>query len=179
MSQLKAPASLQLIDVYTIPHDFRFKETTVGGLSGIDYDATTNSFYTISDDRSDRQPARFYRFNVSYSEKKIDTVIFQEVVDLLQTNGKTLASIKQLQKSIPDPESIRYNPKTKELVWTSEGERLIKVKDSLIQDPAIHFISTSGKHIRTLQLPAGLQMQRTENGPRRNGVLEGASFSAN
>lgn len=176
--QLKVPSSLQLIDVYTIPHDFQFKETTVGGLSGIDYDANANSFYTISDDRSDRQPARYYRFNVSWSAKKIDTVIFLEVVSLLQPNGKTYPSVKENGATTPDPESIRYNPKTKELVWTSEGERLINTKDSLIQDPAIHFIATSGKHIRTLQLPDGLKMQGTESGPRRNGVLEGASFSA-
>lgn len=176
--RLSVSSSLKLIDVYTIPHDFRFKETTVGGLSGIDYDAASNSFYTISDDRSDRQPARYYRFNVSWSAEKIDTVVFQELVSLLQPNGKTYPSIKENGTLTPDPESIRYNPKTKELVWTSEGERLMNAKDSLIQDPAIHFIHTSGKHIRTLSLPDGLKMQRTENGPRRNGVLEGASFSA-
>lgn len=176
--RLHVPGSLRLIDVYNIPHDFRFKETTVGGLSGIDYDASSNSFYTISDDRSDRQPARYYRFNVSWSAKKIDTVIFQEAVSLLQPNGKTYPSLKENGATTPDPESIRYNPKTKELVWTSEGERLINTKDSLIQDPAIHFITTSGSHIRTLPLPAGLKMHATEKGPRRNGVLEGASFSA-
>lgn len=176
--RLNVPASLQLIDVYTIPHDFSFKETTVGGLSGIDYDATSNSFYTISDDRSDRQPARFYRFTVSYSAKKIDTVIFRETISLLQPNGKTYPSIKENGALTPDPESIRYNPATKELVWTSEGERLFNAQDSMIQDPAIHFIDRNGNHIRTMPLPEGLQIQRTENGPRRNGVLEGASFSA-
>jgi len=179
VSSVKVPVSLKLIDVYTIPHDFSFKETTVGGLSGIDYDANSNSFYTISDDRSDRQPARYYRFNVSWSATKIDTVIFQEAVSLLQPDGKTYPSIKENGTRTPDPESIRYNPARKELVWTSEGERLINNKDSLIQDPAIHFINSSGKHIRTWPLPEGLKMQRTENGPRRNGVLEGASFSTN
>lgn len=171
------PHSIRLIDVYTIPYDFRFKETTVGGLSGIDYDAGTHSFYTISDDRSDRQPARYYRFSVSYTEKKIDTVIFLEAVSLLQPNGKTYPSVKENPLLAPDPEAIRYHPKTKELVWTSEGERWVTAKDSILQDPAIHFITTTGKHIRTLELPAGLRMQKTENGPRRNGVLEGACFS--
>jgi hypothetical protein len=177
ITQLNPPTSLKLIDVYTIPHDFRFKETTVGGLSGIDYDAGSNSFYTISDDRSERQPARYYRINIAYSEKRIDTVIFQEAINLLQPNGKTYPAVKENPSLTPDPESIRYNPKAKELVWTSEGERLINAKDSIIQDPAIHFIHPSGKHIRTFGLPSGLQMQKTENGPRRNGVLEGASFS--
>lgn len=175
---VKLPVSLKLLDVYTIPHDFRFKETTVGGLSGIDYDAGSNSFYTISDDRSDREPARYYRFSVSLSAEKIDTVLLQEVVFLLQPNGKTYPSIKENGSLTPDPESIRYNPKTKELVWTSEGERLMNANDSLIQDPAIHIIQTSGKHKRTLPLPDGLKMQKTLNGPRRNGVLEGASFSS-
>lgn len=172
------PASLKLIDVYTIPHDFRFKKTTVGGLSGIDYDAKSNSFYTISDDRSDRQPARYYRFTVSSTATKIDTVIFREVISLLQPNGKTYPSVKENGNLTPDPESIRYNARTKELVWTSEGERLMNAKDSFIQDPAIHFMKRNGTHIRTLPLPGGLKMYRSENGPRRNGVLEGASFSA-
>lgn len=177
LNESKQPLSLQLVDVYTIPHDFNFKETTVGGLSGIDYDATSNSFYTISDDRSDRQPARFYRFQVSFSDKKIDTVVFLEVTSILQPDGKVYPSAKENPLLAPDPEAIRYHPKTKELVWTSEGERWFNGKDSLLQDPAIHFISRSGKHMRTLDLPVGLKMQKTDKGPRRNGVLEGATFS--
>ncbi len=176
-AHIETVARLQLIDVYTIPHDFSFKGTTVGGLSGIDYDADSNSFYAICDDRSDRQAARFYRFNVSFSERKIDTVLFQEAVSLLQPDGTTYPSIKENPAYTPDPEAIRYNPKTKELVWTSEGERILNAKDTTLQDPAIHFITPSGKHLRSFTLPSGLQMQKTANGPRRNGVLEGAGFS--
>ena len=177
VTEQKPPASLQLIDVYTIPHDFSFKGTTVGGLSGIDYNASNNIFYSICDDRSDRQPARYYSFTVNFSDKKIDTVIFQESISLLQPSGKTYPSVKENPSLTPDPESLRYNPRTKEMVWTSEGERLLTAKDSFLQDPAIHFIQPSGKHIRTLSLPEGLQIHKTEKGPRRNGVLEGASFS--
>lgn len=176
--QVETVADLKLVDVYTIPHDFSFKGTTVGGLSGIDYDAGSNVFYTVCDDRSDRQPARFYRFSVSFSEKKIDTVLFQEAISLLQPDGTTYPSIKQNPANTPDPEAIRFNPKTKELVWTSEGERILNAKDTILQDPAIHFITTAGKYLRSISLPAGLQMQQTPNGPRRNGVLEGASFSS-
>ena len=165
--------------MYTIPHDFKFKETTVGGLSGLDYDARKQIFYAISDDRSDRQAARFYTFQVAYSDKKIDTVRFLDAIPLLQPNGQPYPSIKQNPSRTPDPEAIRFNPKTNELVWTSEGERLMTTKDSFVQDPAIHFIEPSGKHIRTLPLPPGLQMQKTDNGPRRNGVLEGACFANN
>ena len=175
----KLPVSLRLIDVYTVPHNFRFQETTVGGLSGIDYDASTNTFYTISDDRSDLQPARYYRFHVSFTDKKIDTVLFLETTKLLQPDGKPYPSAKENPLLTPDPESIRYHPGKKELVWTSEGERTIGKTGNTIQDPAIHFMQTSGKHICTLPLPVSLKIQPTENGPRRNGVLEGASFSAN
>lgn len=173
------PQSLRLIDVYTIPHNFSFKKTTVGGLSGIDYDAGSQSFYAICDDRSDLQPARYYRFKVSYTDKKIDTVEFLDAISLLQPNGTTYPSARENPSLTPDPEAIRYNPKTNELVWTSEGERRITEKDTILQDPTIHFITQSGKHTRSIQLPAGLHIQKTENGPRRNGVLEGASFSDN
>ncbi len=36
------------------------QDTTVGGLSGLAYDAKRNVYYAVSDDRGENQPARFY-----------------------------------------------------------------------------------------------------------------------
>lgn len=171
--------SLKLIDVYDVPYQFNFKGTTVGGLSGIDYDSTTQLFYTISDDRSALQPARYYTMKLLFNEQGVDTLLFQDVVTLLQSNGTMYPSAKDNPKLTPDPEAIRYNPTTQEIVWTSEGERVINNTDTILQSPSINIIAKDGKFKRSFTLPDNLTIRATENGPRRNGVLEGASFANN
>lgn len=170
-----APSSLRLIDVYDIPYQFSFQQTTVGGLSGIDFDKTEQVFYTISDDRSALQPARFYTMKVILKDEKIDTVLFQQAVTLQQPNP----SSKENPQLTPDPEAIRYNPITRQLVWTSEGERIVTAKDTVIADPSIQVVDRTGKYIRSFSLPDNLRMSALEKGPRRNGVLEGATFTNN
>ena len=51
---------LHFLGEYVIPHNTQFKNTTIGGLSGIDYDKENDLFYLISDDWSQINPARFY-----------------------------------------------------------------------------------------------------------------------
>ncbi len=174
-----APSSLRLIDVYDIPYQFSFQQTTVGGLSGIDFDSVQQIFYTISDDRSALQSARFYSMKILFSENKIDTVLFQQAVILKQPNEQPYPSSKENPQQTPDPEAIRYNPITKQLVWTSEGERVVTAKDTIIADPSIQVVDRSGKYIRSFSLPDNLRMSALEKGPRRNGVLEGATFTNN
>lgn len=173
------PTSLRLIDVYDIPYQFSFQQTTVGGLSGIDFDSAQQIFYTISDDRSALQPARFYSIKILFSDQKIDTVLFQEAVTLKQPNGQPYPSSKENPQQTPDPEAIRYNPITQQLVWTSEGERTVTAKDTVIADPSIQVVDRTGKYIRSFSLPDNLRMSAQERGPRRNGVLEGATFTNN
>lgn len=173
------PTSLRLIDVYDIPYQFSFQQTTVGGLSGIDFDSVQQIFYTISDDRSALQPARFYSMKILFSDNKIDTVLFQQVVILKQPSGQPYPSSKKNPQQTPDPEAIRYNPITRQLVWTSEGERIVTAKDTVIADPSIHVVDRTGKYIRNFSLPDNLRMSAQEKGPRRNGVLEGATFTNN
>ena len=168
--------ALKLIGKKTIPHNAAFKGTTVGGLSGIDYDRQQQQYYLISDDRSAINPARFYTAKIFFNEHKIDTVIFLQVTTLLQANGKPYPGSKEDPKHTPDPEGIRYNPLTDQLIWTSEGERIVKANDTVLENPAITIISKDGKFIDTFPLPANLLMHANEKGPRQNGVLEGISF---
>lgn len=52
--------TLRYLGQQVVPHGYEYAGTTVGGLSGLDFDATSNRFVAISDDRSERQSARFY-----------------------------------------------------------------------------------------------------------------------
>lgn len=174
--QQPAPGRLKLLGEYDIAHNLNFKGTTIGGLSGIDYDAANDLFYLISDDRSAINPARFYTAKISCTEKGIDSVQWLGATPLLQANGFTYPNSKQDPGHTPDPEAIRYNAKTKLLVWTSEGERIVRGKDTVLENPAITTITTGGKYIDTFPLPENLLMRAVEKGPRQNGVLEGLSF---
>ncbi|MBS1640024.1 MAG: esterase-like activity of phytase family protein [Bacteroidetes bacterium] len=172
-------SKLKFINEYTIPYNFQFKNTTVGGLSGIDYDAKKNVYYMISDDRSAINPARFYTAKIHFTQKGIDSVEFVNVTTLLQKNGKPYPNNLQDKFHVPDPEALRLNVATNQFIWSSEGERKIRATDTILENPAVTIISKNGKYIDTFALPKNLLMQATEKGPRVNGVFEGLTFANN
>src|SRR5688500_4124261 len=170
---------LRFLGEYIIPHNAQFKNTTIGGLSGIDYNKEDDLFYLISDEWSQINPARFYTARISFTEKGIDSVHFTDLIQFLQPDGTVYPGAKQNPWRTPDPEAIRYNPLKKNLIWTSEGERFI-MKDSIVlQDPAIRIVTKEGKQIDSFPLPPQTHMYADEKGLRRNGVFEGLSFADN
>ncbi|NJR66265.1 MAG: esterase-like activity of phytase family protein [Leptolyngbyaceae cyanobacterium CRU_2_3] len=56
--------SIDFLGSYQLPK-LTFQDTPVGGLSGITYDRQRDRFYAISDDRSERAPARFYTLKLT------------------------------------------------------------------------------------------------------------------
>ena len=170
---------LKFLGQHEIPYEFQFNKTTVGGLSGIDYDAVNKCFYIISDDRSEQNAARFYTAKIVITPHGIDSIYFMNVTTFLQSNGDVYPNNKQDPYNTPDPEAMRYNPITKQLIWSSEGERIVRLKDTVLEDPSIISISKKGNYLNKFTLPQNLKMQSTESGPRQNGVLEGLSFAAN
>jgi hypothetical protein len=168
--------SLKLLSEYVVPHNLPFKGTTVGGLSGIDYDIDKDVYYLICDDRSAINPARFYTAKVHISNNRIDSVSFIAVTNLQQPDGNVYPDSKQNPSGTPDPEALRYDLPNKRMIWSSEGERIIRGKDTVLANPSISIVSPEGKFIDTFPLPANLRMHAIEKGPRQNGVLEGMSF---
>ncbi len=177
-NQAKLISRLEFLDGYTVSNNFKYGGTQVGGLSGIDYDAASDSYFLLSDDRSSLQPARYYKAKISIFNNSIDTVIFIEKTDLKTEDGKPYPSIKEDPQRTVDPEGIRYNPKNQELVWLSEGERIIRSPDTLFVNPAI-FVTDQGKHTGQYAINNGLHMQSREFGPRQNGTFEGLTFAGN
>ncbi len=169
-------SSLKFIKEYDIPFNLKFKETTVGGLSGIDYDKKNDLYYFICDDRSALNPARFYTAKIKITEKGIDTIVFQDVKFLLQQNGETYPSAKQDLSHTVDPESMRFDSRTNQIIWTSEGERVVKSNPPVLIDPSINFSGLDGTFVGTSPIPSILTMQATENGPRQNAGFEGLTF---
>lgn len=172
-------SGLKYLDSYVIPFNLKYNNTTVGGLSGIDYDSKKDLYYLVSDDRSDKNPARFYKAKIFISQKGIDSLAFTGVENMLQPDGNVYPNNKQDRFKTPDPEAIRYNPEKGNLVWSSEGERIVKAGDTVLTDPSVITIRPGGKYIDSFALPEIMKMHATEKGPRRNGVFEGMSFADN
>jgi hypothetical protein len=139
--------------------------TRVGGLSGVDYDPHKDVFYFISD----ADTARFFRAKLFFSEKGIDSVTFSNVWTLQNSSDYARA----------DAEGIRFNKKTREFVWTSEGERKIEDAKKILVNPSINIASIKGQSTGTFLIPPNLSMQPEERGPRKNGTLEGLTFADN
>lgn len=55
---------LKFLREYDVPYNKDFQNTIIGGLSGIDYDPQKKVYYIISDDRSEKNPARFYEAEI-------------------------------------------------------------------------------------------------------------------
>lgn len=170
---------LKFLGEYVVPYNFQFQNTTVGGLSGIDYNPVTKEYYFISDDRSQKNPVRFYTAQIAINENKIDSVIFLRTVFLKDKSGNFYPNSQQDPSHTPDPEALRYNSKSNTFIWSSEGERIVNSGNVILEDPAVTEVNAAGNFIDTFQLPPQLQMHATEYGPRQNSVFEGLTFSEN
>ena len=116
-----ASIALRLIGIRRLDHRLQFGATTVGGLSGLDYDARRDRYYVISDDKSEFAPTRFYVVRLALDADGFHDVALQSVVTLLAPDGGPYPS--RARGGSADAESIRYDPSTDTVWWSSEGER--------------------------------------------------------
>jgi len=122
--------------------------TQVGGLSGIDYDQINNRYYSISDDRSDRNPARFYTLNIDLSSGSLSSsgINFSGVTTLLNQNNQPFAA------NTIDPEGIGLTSNGTVFV-SSEGE--VSNLAGRLQSPFVNeFALGTGRQLRQLPVPS-------------------------
>lgn len=169
--------AITFLDEYNLPNRMPFRGTTVGGLSGIDYNKADNVFYLISDDRSDHNPARFYTARITIRNQRIDTIEVLKVDTLRQRNGQPFPNKSQAPGLVPDPEALRYNPHHRTMVWSSEGERIVRENNALLIHPSINVANKDGLLLDTFPIPANMRMTTGNKGPRQNGVFEGLTFT--
>lgn len=152
-----------------IPHRLQFQGTTVGGLSAIDYDASRDCWYALSDDRSSLQPARFYTLRLPLSHERMGRPEIVSVTTLRQADGKPYPGQRQ-GGEVPDPEGLRWNSATDTLLWTSEGDRRMRLA------PFLRETKLDGTHLREFELPSALRIG-DGTGPRDNLGLEGLALT--
>lgn len=172
-------SSLRLIGQQVLPRRMEFQGTVVGGLSGIDYDAKTDSYVLISDDRTTADSPnapRLYTAKLSFDATQFSGVQFLSTIKLKQPDGSDYPKVPDLK--VADPESVRIDPVTGNYVWVSEGDRTLSSTPARVINPFIREVNAQGQHQREYSLPAMFQMNgAAETGPRGNLVFEGLSFT--
>lgn len=176
--------SLRLIGQQVLPRRGKFAGTVVGGLSGIDYDPVTKRFILVSDDRTTGDSAaapRMYFANLAYDATSFIGVTFTSSFSMKQPNGSTYPKVPDLLTA--DPESVRFDPISGNLLWVSEGERTLVPATATapaanrIINPFVREIRPDGTHVREYTLPPIFQTSAQEVGPRGNAVFECLAFT--
>jgi len=168
---------LRLIGETTLPHAMDFQGTTVGGLSGIDYDPATGLYVLISDDRSILSPARAYTARLPLTTTGLGTPQLDSVTLLRNAQGAHFPNRQQAHPNdeVPDPEAVRWlsGPQAGHVLWASEGW----VRRGM--GPALHESRLSdGQLVRTLALPPMFTHQPgAGTGPRDNLAFEGLALT--
>ena len=168
---------LRLIGEVTLPQGSNVGGTTVGGLSGIDYDAAGDRYILLSDDRSNVDAARFYTARIRYTANALAMPEFTAPRALLNALGQPYAPRRRAQHGIevPDPEAVRWLPGGQDFLWTSEGDFARGFGPALRTSRA-----TDGAQLRNYTLPAPFQPRPGERqGPRDNDTLEGLALTPN
>lgn len=164
-----ASSRLRLLGEARLASKMMFKGTTVGGLSGLDFDPARNAWVALSDDRSELQPARFYTLAIDVRPQALSVQVI-DVVTLRQADGQPYPP-RRNGGEVVDPEGIRFLP-SGNLLWSSEGESRVN------QHPAVHESRLDGTHVRSFEMPTLLQFpQRPGTGPRDNQAFEGLALT--
>lgn len=149
----------------TFPTGFSFNGTEVGGLSGITYDSSNNVYYSISDDRSQSDPARFYTITIDLNQGSLGAVNFTNVTTLLNENGQPFAPLSL------DPEGIALTSNGTVFI-SSEGDA-----NNLI-NPFVNEFSLTGQQLQTLPVPEiFLPTATNESGIRNNLAFESLTIT--
>lgn len=155
--------ALNFVGEQVIPDGQTFQGTTIGGLSSIDY--YKGIYYIISD--APNAPIRFYKAHLTFNDKEFSNVEITDQVELLNLEGASF------EDGTVDPEAIRLDPKSKSIVWTSEGFANNNIA------PFVRESSLEGVYKSDFNVPTIFTENDADIGFRNNGVFEGLSLSVN
>ena len=146
---------IEFIGQALLPTGYRFKDTEVGGLSGITYDPVENVYYAVSDDRGRRQPARFYRLEIDLSTGQLTngSVKFTAVTFLRNEHNEFY------KQGTIDLEGIALTQDAYLFVSSEENDK-----------PFITKFDKEGKFITTLRVPNKLLPDKSKTKGIRNNL---------
>jgi hypothetical protein len=146
---------LNFLSEYVLKDSVSFKNSPIGGLSGVDY---SNGFYYFAVD--DANKPRFLKAKINIEKRKITSINFEAVIFL---NDSTTNFYKE---NSLDLESIFIDEEKQHINFSSEGA----INQG--KRPTIFTTDFKGNFISEYKLPKNLQ--NLEN-IKHNGVFEGSS----
>jgi hypothetical protein len=163
----KVISQVESLGMISFPTSMTFEGTQVGGLSGIVYDPIQNLYYSISDDRSNINPARFYTLDINLSDGQLDEgdITFTKVTTLLDENGDPFA-----ENSL-DPEGIALTENGSVYI-SSEGEARPDIPR--LTNPFVNQFSFSGQQLS--ELPVDEKYFPTQDGT--TGIRNNLAFES-
>ena len=164
LGDCSAGMSLAYLGEFSLPWDTQYDGIPFGGISGLDFDPTTGHYWAISDDRSQKAPARIYELAIDIRQGQLKRVDVVRTITLKDPKGQSFAA-----GSI-DPESVRRGP-DQLLYWTSEGS----TKAGL--PTVVRVADRNGAFVREFPTPDGFSpVPNGQTGIRENLAFEGLSF---
>jgi hypothetical protein len=152
------PISIEFLGEYTLPKD-EYGGTTVGGISAVTRDRANDRYYLLSDDRSEKSPARFYTARIDIQGEKLQKVTIEGVTTLKTADGKTYP------KGSIDPEGMGLSPRDTFFI-SSEGVTNAGVS------PFIAEFDREGRLKQPLQIPTRF----LPDGEKRRGIQDNLGF---
>lgn len=153
LSLVSLPALAQTLNYLgqqIVPTSAVFRGVPVGGLSSIDYVPATGRYLAISDDRSDRGPARFYELTLDLSKFRRSAtpgdagVSWVNMTTILDLDGQPFG------RNMVDPESLRLDARRNLIYWSNEGQR----SSAGFQNPTVRRMTPDGKPAGEFPVPA-------------------------
>lgn len=141
--------TLHYLGQQIVPTSASFRGLPLGGLSSIDYVPASGHYLAISDDRSDRGPARFYELTLDLSQFRRSAtpgdagVGWVDMTTLLDLDGQPFGRNKV------DPESLRLDARRGLIYWSNEGQRVA----GAMQNPTIRRMQPDGRPAGEFALP--------------------------
>jgi hypothetical protein len=158
---------IEFLGQVTLDTGTQFEETEVGGLSGITYDSRKNVYYSISDDRSEKSPARFYTLKIELSRNALQAVDIVDVTTLLNSDKEPFAALSL------DPEGIALT-RNGRLFISSEGDA------NQLVEPFVNQFLLNGRQVLELPVPDKFLPTATkERGIRNNLAFESLTITPN
>jgi len=168
--------SIRFLSEFDLPNGLLLDSTVIGGLSGIDYDTARNLYYLVCDDPSTKGPARYYTANIHIHQNAITSINISKVTALLNSSGAPYADITKDRIHSADVEALRYDPSRNEMIWSSEGQRIVRPGMTEIQQPTIVIMDPSGAFRDSLVPAQNIQISSGNKGIRHNMGFEGIAF---
>ena len=163
LAQENSPVELTFMGEQRIRTGTLFENTEFGGISGITYVAEDNIYYAITDDRSERNPSRFYTVQLAFDDEQFTDVTISDVTSILREDAS------DFPYDTVDGEAIRYIVGSDTLLWASEMD----ARDR----PFVREMTRDGGFIRDYPIPDHYIRQTGVKGIHGNAAFEALTLS--